>query len=909
MPEIYKIKKGDSLIAKYSDGGLSKMGYRRDSPYKNRSSIDIKSNNISMNNVDFPILGTSLETGEQKIMLPMNNYNFDNTKTVRETPFNRMQNGGNTTSNVSEHNILSAYLPTLSKQQQDLFIDAYENMPPANKRLVLKRITEDVIMKKSGKIMSSDHEEMTEPYDNATEESKEYKKGGKTKGKWPQWLVVQNIKKGYFKKNKKQDGGEIPEYPEVPEDIATTEVEKGETMLDPQGQLTQFGGKPHSEGGTPVNLDAGSKIFSEYLKVPSEVIKQVTGKDSKDKISFAKLSKKYPTEKFRNILRDKDSDEYEKETARISLLKHQAILETLFTGQELMKEKNNNSQYMQDGGVSTSDPTTLYDFSDISSRFQDFGYNLVLDPITNMRLTRDNETGLYRVPPGNNERNSIGSYVKNRNPNLDDYYLAGRNNINKNAKVSASPAYMVPPRQSREQTNQSNYDWNSLGLSPQVLGRTINNDDLGAFPTPTNISNTVKGNSRIPEGYKLSANKPLFKDTPYTDSFETLDQGVLRDPITGKTYIRYTDNGGLGLAKGSYLEIEKGQGDLNPIGSTTPLDIVMPTKNSKTIPPITTGGKGKVKITGKSNSPSVVPVTSNTAVDTIPPTNPIPNFDPISGTYQSNSRSGVPDINSIVQTIPTDTQVKQQSKKSWWDNNKDKFGINSKLAGTILDIGLTASDHLDINSPVLNDRRKTPIFNRFYEFDDKEAQKMFSTQVQQINNSNLPEQVKQAQIAAITANASDYQGKVDFANAQRYEQKRDVDLNKLQSYMDTNIETKVQDLDAYRQKKAKVDYLKNRFQGEQKAKIYNSVRNYLDYTDELNVTNQLSDHYTIDPITGRLKVKKEQNTLLKDNLLQQYAQQQNNTKTLPNGATATQIGNLLIVTGPDGKSEIKELKQ
>jgi len=47
---------------------------------------EINSPNITMKDVNYPLLGISKETGEQKVMLPNLNYFFDNTKNVIEVP-------------------------------------------------------------------------------------------------------------------------------------------------------------------------------------------------------------------------------------------------------------------------------------------------------------------------------------------------------------------------------------------------------------------------------------------------------------------------------------------------------------------------------------------------------------------------------------------------------------------------------------------------------------------------------------------------------------------------------------------------------------------------------------------------------------------------------------------------------
>ena len=56
--------------------------------------VVIPSPSITMKNVDFSVLGTSLETGEQKLMQPGQNYFFSNTKNVLEQPYSKLQEGG-----------------------------------------------------------------------------------------------------------------------------------------------------------------------------------------------------------------------------------------------------------------------------------------------------------------------------------------------------------------------------------------------------------------------------------------------------------------------------------------------------------------------------------------------------------------------------------------------------------------------------------------------------------------------------------------------------------------------------------------------------------------------------------------------------------------------------------------------
>lgn len=70
----------------FQDGGIKvdPQGYWN--PENLNKPIVIPSPSISMKNVDFSVLGTSVETGEQKLMQPNKNYFFKNTQNVLEQP-------------------------------------------------------------------------------------------------------------------------------------------------------------------------------------------------------------------------------------------------------------------------------------------------------------------------------------------------------------------------------------------------------------------------------------------------------------------------------------------------------------------------------------------------------------------------------------------------------------------------------------------------------------------------------------------------------------------------------------------------------------------------------------------------------------------------------------------------------
>lgn len=66
---------------------ISTKGYKRNSPDKNRVYNIIPSGDITMEDVDFPVLGID-NKGNKKVMQPGNNYNFPGS-VVLEVPLKK----------------------------------------------------------------------------------------------------------------------------------------------------------------------------------------------------------------------------------------------------------------------------------------------------------------------------------------------------------------------------------------------------------------------------------------------------------------------------------------------------------------------------------------------------------------------------------------------------------------------------------------------------------------------------------------------------------------------------------------------------------------------------------------------------------------------------------------------------
>lgn len=335
--------------------------------------------------------------------------------------------------------------------------------------------------------------------------------------------------------------------------------------------------------------------------------------------------------------------------------------------------------------------------------------------------------------------------------------------------------------------------------------------------------------------------------------------------------------------------------------ATTVLPLVEPDRSKPQVAPVQpiptrSGGTGSSK---KSSTPLPVSTPDGSGDIDMRSWKPLDLLGTPLPSSVTSERSGVPDISNYEVDIPGSTTS---------DKKKSAFGIGSKLAGTILDIGLAASDKLRVVNPQYRDLRKQPLFSRFVDFDDKEAGRNMALNIQQIQNSNMPEEVKQSRIADLNAQYKDYTAKIDFANAQRYEQKIGQDTEKLQNYINANIDQHYQDIEVYNQKKARVDQLVDAFKAQKRSRIVNSIKQYANYVDEVNYKNQiLGENHKVNPFTGKVEFTGNTPDALKkqEQELNQYAQNSAPVRTLPGGlySTFSKSGKEIIIQ-PNGTAVV-----
>ena len=125
---------------------------------------------------------------------------------------------------------------------------------------------------------------------------------------------------------------------------ANLEAERNETVVtnlngDGLPEMYTVGGKPHSQGGTPLNLPDNSFIFSQTpgMKIKDSEILKMFGKTGTKNMTPAKISKQYDLNEFRKILADKDSTKLERDTAERMIKNYNNKLGALALVQESMK--------------------------------------------------------------------------------------------------------------------------------------------------------------------------------------------------------------------------------------------------------------------------------------------------------------------------------------------------------------------------------------------------------------------------------------------------------------------------------------------------------------------------------------------------------------------------------------------
>lgn len=168
--------------------------------------------------------------------------------------------------------------------------------------------------------------------------------GAKIKPLYKQDPKTFSLDTGYPILQVEKEGGEFrTQYPEADPEDAVLEAEKGEQLLTPEMENYYIGGKKHSQGGTLIDTDPGSFIFSDdkLLRIKGDILSEFginpDSKSSKKGFTPAEIAKRYPTNKLLDKIRNQDSDKLDKDTAALGLEGMKKKLARLAFVQESLK--------------------------------------------------------------------------------------------------------------------------------------------------------------------------------------------------------------------------------------------------------------------------------------------------------------------------------------------------------------------------------------------------------------------------------------------------------------------------------------------------------------------------------------------------------------------------------------------
>lgn len=116
------------------------------------------------------------------------------------------------------------------------------------------------------------------------------------------------------------------------------QLEKQEVFQEPDGTTEQVEAPSHQNGGINLNLEQGTRVYSDRLK-------------SKNGITFAKEAEAFKTNKFEKTLEDNKADQLKKKTAQLMLEKNKRALDKIFEEQEAQKDDNFANDVFAFGGT------------------------------------------------------------------------------------------------------------------------------------------------------------------------------------------------------------------------------------------------------------------------------------------------------------------------------------------------------------------------------------------------------------------------------------------------------------------------------------------------------------------------------------------------------------------------------
>lgn len=566
--------------------------------------------------------------------------------------------------------------------------------------------------------------------------------------------------------------------------LNNVEVEGGETVSLPDGRTFKFEGRKHSKGGIDVSVPGGSLIFSEKLKLPKEVVKNLV--DMEKEISPAKLSKKYDTNTYAERLKrvDKRYDELDKKTQEIMLMKHRMMQENIFTAQEEFKKTKN------------------------------------FKPNTNINTNTKNDGKSKRQTDENTPNNIISDGSIGSNPDV----------------VAQWGTQVDPFSQYQRYFNQSNVPLYSGQPAYQMNQGTPQPllDNLGASlpAVQNNLLDPKYANTRLSgqnlQDYKeyqrfLTGDPAVFNKYGIDD---TKIEGVKR--LTALNWLEKQSTQtpdkniqGKALVNGKWETLTK-----NNVNQAT--DFNFPGFVDG-LPGNGTPGKDYARTSNQPHvfyeqdpiqTPGIQTNYGQPITDGFLPSLPKREFIPL----KSDLKAKTPGMMSSTKTV-----VEEEPKGLDWQRivNGVELGLNALQMANV-----------KVKNPYYQYQPSQLYYTRFEPVNTKQQERAYNIAKESIENSNLPELVKKARLADMYAKTVEGINQIDITNAQGNLQNKNQNVQYARQQMDNDIQ---------RRNQANYQYVQEQDRGQENAYnvrqrlLENSLgiwKNHIQNREEVDLINQ-----------------------------------------------------------------------
>lgn len=554
--------------------------------------------------------------------------------------------------------------------------------------------------------------------------------------------------------------------------LTNGEVEGGETVQLPTGEVFEFKGPSHKRGGIDAMLIPESRIFSKYLKLDKDTVKNIDGTSKKK--SPAQLSKKFDPAKYLDILEDKSSrtDDLRKNTAQLMASKMSSMQDVVFKAQEEHKDYNKDGNYKYGGKVKKYQDGGNYIGLRIPQQtgFEDLEY--AVPKYNTLPSTYDTQGFSYRDPDNNRLIQSVYQPMGG-----DPYFTEGI--------------------------------YRNRGLQTGRAGELTRNYQR-------NISN-LQSAYNLPDNLARDLNTQLafdLRDAAKADPDQNVRVEVVDPETRQRILVQNATDEQIRNANGELFFDNFVDSRLGNEGEAT--------HNQQNFPAVRTTFVEKPDV-----------------VETLP-------------TLPLEVRSqGTPSEEKKTEVVPPvgefDDEVYEYPEEPIGISPEDLlFGIE-----TGLDIAQLAT--LERQNPYYQYRPLETVQSRFDPINQLSQDRAFNVARNALERSNLPEQVKQAQLNQIQATNIQGRNQTDLTNFQADLQNDNQNLQRVVNVQNQNTINRENANVTYMQELQKARYVESTQRQALVDRLLENYRARHQQRENIGLINQLSRNYQFNPRTGRVE--------------------------------------------------------